>query len=729
MNRMLKYIISCLLPLAMLSCIKEDMPVVYGNEGIILSINSGVQTKAVADTDVEAKVSHIDVMIFDASENKVHYERISDNGTNRYALSARKSSFTAGAGYYVYLIANSTENESAYDAVATVANLKSMISSSPSLIFTGLKGDGDPQTFIMDAVAYQGDAEPAAPSTVKLNDGVLQNDTEIKAVLRRAAAKIFVTINEGADVAFVTDAADIAKSEYFMRNHPYTTPVISGVSYVPFLASTPRGAISDHFQWTEDKVTVTAYAYAHDWKNESVLEKETSLIVNIPLVYQGTKHEQNWYKIPVSQESRLDRNSYYSVSVTVNAPGAKTVEDPMTLIDVTYGVEEWKDVTVSVGAESNMPQYLQLNTNHVDMYNVNTDDSTLEFVSSSEIKNITLVRAYYINKFGQEVNVNPGITATAASGLNGGITIFSPFVKETGVVSADSHNNVIRYMEFLVTNESGQTKTFTVNQYPTIYITHELGHYSYRSDFGGTDYNQAGNPNRSGADWNNGWSYTSSAGSSNFFASKVAGTYTIGSDGKATQNAAGSNGSYSISYVYWGTSGFGSGGQVSRRTQSVGAGFNNPRMYHIHVTATSDKYIVARPSLDAQGFTDSSAENAMLVSPSFMIASQLGTTDMSGGSSSVSIDKAKQHCEQYVEVTYDAAGNKVIYDDWRLPTAREIDIILDHQYDSQAMVEVLSGRRYYCAFNPDGSGTTQYLRENTSSTGGSNHVRCIRDAY
>ena len=96
---------------------------------------------------------------------------------------------------------------------------------------------------------------------------------------------------------------------------------------------------------------------------------------------------------------------------------------------------------------------------------------------------------------------------------------------------------------------------------------------------------------------------------------------------------------------------------------------------------------------------------------------------------SVSIDKAKQHCEQYVEVTYDAAGNKVIYDDWRLPTAREIDIILDHQYDSQAMVEVLSGRRYYCAFNPDGSGTTQYLRENTSSTGGSNHVRCIRDAY
>lgn len=705
------------------------MPMMNGNESIILSINSGVQTKAIADTDVEAKVSHIDVMIFDASENKVYHERILDNGTNRYALSVRKSSFTAGAGYYVYLIANGTESSSAYEAISTLSNLRSQINVSPSLIFTGLNGDGDPKTFIMDAVAYQGETEPSAPGMVKLNDGVLQNDTQIKAILRRAAAKIFITINEGADVDFVTEAADIARSEYFMRNHPYTTPVISGVSYTPSLASTARGSLSDHFKWTDSKVTVTAYAYAHDWMNESVLEKETSLVVNIPLTYQGTKHEENWYKIPVSQNSRLERNSYYSVSVTVNAPGAKTVEDPMALVDVKYGVEEWKDVTVSVGTESNRPQYLQLNTNHVDMYNVNTDDSTLEFVSSSEISEITLVRAYYVNKYGQEVNVNPGITAKAASGLNGGITIFSPFVKETGIVNSDSHNNVIRYMEFRVRNQSGQTAVFTVNQYPTIYITHELGHYSYRSDFGGTDYNQAGNQNRSGADWNgSSWSYTSSAGSSNFFASKVAATYTIGNDGKATPNASGSNGSYTINYVYW-ASGSGSGNQLSRRTQSVGSGFNNPRMYHIHVTATSSTYTIARPRLDAQGFTDASSDNAMLVSPSFMIASQLGTTDMSGGSSSVSIDKARQHCEQYVEVTYDAAGNKVAYDDWRLPTAKEIDIILAHQYDSQAMVEVLSGKRYYCAYNPDGSGTTQYLRENDKSSGGSNHVRCIRDAY
>lgn len=729
MNRILKYMISCLLPLTVLSCIKEDMPVMIGNETIILSINSGVQTKAIADNDVEAKVSHLDVLIFDADEKKVHFERINDNGTNRYALQARRSSFVSNAGYYVYLVANSTESASAFESLATVADLKSMTARTPNLLFTGLNGEGDPQSFLMDAVAYQGAAEPSTPGTVKLNDGVLQNSTEIKAVLRRAAAKIFVTINEGPDVTLATESADIAYSEYFMRNHPYSTPVIAGVPYTPTLASTPRGSLSDNFVWTDNKLTVTAYAYAHDWKNESVLEKETSLIVNIPLTYQGTKHTENWYKIPVSQESRLDRNTYYAVTVTVNAPGAKTVEDPLALVDVRYDVVKWNDVTVSVGKESNKPQYLQLNTNHVDMYNVNTDDSTLEFASSSPIASITLLSATYINKFGQTVSVNPGIKATADPGINGGITIFSPFVKEEGVVNADSHNNVIRYMEFLVTNETGQTARFTVNQYPTIYITHEVGHYSYRSDFGGTDNNQVGDPNRSGANWSSGtWTYTSNAGSSNFFASKVANTYTIDGNGKATLNSPSGSGSYTLSYVYWGSNAYG-GGQVTRRTSTISGGFNNPRMYHVHVTATSKGYTVARPRLDSEGFTESTEANTMLVSPSFMIASQLGTTDMSGGSSSISIDKAKQHCEQYVEVTYDSNGNKVIYDDWRLPTAAEIDIILAHQYESQAMVEVLSGKRYYCALNPAETGTYQYLKENTRSTGGSNHVRCIRDSY
>ena len=87
--------------------------------------------------------------------------------------------------------------------------------------------------------------------------------------------------------------------------------------------------------------------------------------------------------------------------------------------------------------------------------------------------------------------------------------------------------------------------------------------------------------------------------------------------------------------------------------------------------------------------------------------------------------QAKQHCEQYVETYKDADGNVVHLDDWRLPTAAEIQIIIDHQDVSDAMAVVLSGSRYYCAYNPD---TRGYTKESGKYSGRS-HVRCVRDEY
>jgi hypothetical protein len=186
------------------------------------------------------------------------------------------------------------------------------------------------------------------------------------------------------------------------------------------------------------------------------------------------------------------------------------------------------------------------------------------------------------------------------------------------------------------------------------------------------------------------------ASSSVFFGSKV---------------ALGREGNYTINYAYFRNS------SSSTVSTSQFYGLNNPRMYHIHVTATSDRYIVARPRLDKDGYTESSAENAMLVSPSFMTASQLGATQqLTGG-----VDQAKAHCEQYIEVTEDG----VEYDDWRLPTAEEIQIIIDHQEVSDAMATILTEGAYYCAFNPATGGYTKTTGKHTSTT----PVRCVRDAY
>ena len=471
------------------------------------------------------------------------------------------------------------------------------------------------------------------------------------------------------------------------------------------------------------------------------------------------------------------------------------------------------------------PQYLQLNTDHVDMYNVNIDDSTLEFASSSFIPSdgIELLEAYYYNYLDQKVDLSKNdkygvynsIKSTAAKdALNGGIKITSPFVAKTraemdaeisklvkptpvpepagkpnevenpddpsvldalaskhstwaatvswritngevefyrssgwgnGHINAkneynqmkeaydkyiaayeswinrypeyaayikakeeydaavaeiessseDSHSNAVRYLRFRVTNETGQTAEFTVTQSPTLYITNEHGYYSYRSDFGGTTYEKKGNPNYAGVTWsNNKWQYTSTASNNSLFGSKFAQT---------------SGSSYQILYYYWDNN--------TKRTSSI-SGLNNPRMYHVHVTATSAIYTVAIPRLDANGYTLGNADNAKLVSPSFMIASQLGATQ-----SPTSMTVAASHCKEYIEVTRDGK----VYDDWRLPTEAEVKIILSHQYESDAMAEVLSGKYYWCAYTADGKNYVQNTQ--TSSTSNNTAVRCVRDYY
>ncbi|MBO8480142.1 MAG: hypothetical protein IAB76_03405, partial [Bacteroidetes bacterium] len=131
------------------------------------------------------------------------------------------------------------------------------------------------------------------------------------------------------------------------------------------------------------------------------------------------------------------------------------------------------------------------------------------------------------------------------------------------------------------------------------------------------------------------------------------------------------------------------------------------RMYHVQITSSSSAYTIGRPRI-TDGVTDDGADNAELVSPSFIIASQLGAVQPTSYK-----DAAADHCKQYVEV----AENGTIYSDWRLPTEAELSIIMGYQYNSEVMDEVLAGRWYWSARNAvenengeDGSRTNAYIR-------------------
>ncbi|MBR2065235.1 MAG: hypothetical protein IJ971_11125 [Bacteroidales bacterium] len=863
------------------SCLQEEMIVEMPvNESIILDLSSGA-TKA-EQTSTEAYVNQLDVFIFDVTAGKpdvlITHETFSVNNASQVTLDAKRTDFGENQEYFVYLLANSTLEFSGVDNFSDLNDLKQ---EDELLHLTGLDVPDAPRYFLMDAVAE--DSEGNSP--VILYNGKPEENTELNALLERAAAKIVISITASENISFrnygIEDGSE--GGLFYVRNLPYDTWVLSGTQAATDLQNvllrTTAKTDTEYFTWNPEfeagdkNVTLTTYVYPHHWDNASILDKETCAVLNLPLDYKVSENEtipyhNSWYKVPMTDNATFERNNIYQIDITLDRPGASEESEPIILDEIHYTVEDWTGVDVVVSGEDK-PNYLQLNTDHVNMYNVNIDDSTLKFASSSEISSVTLDEAYYINYLGNKVDVsNLGISASAETEvLNGNITINSPFVsmsdaeKQEAIAALykpvfnlsepvepegkptppeevenpgdeqpddprneatwntiaekhssegflfwpsvtvtytigsdgnpvftdnrdwseasveaqaeydrlldnflnymalkekydtylkeyaeyetlleaweqenssyvselsayyaaletyeielkeyndavaeinrsdeDTHENAIRYMTFTVENITGQEATFTVAQYPTIYITHEMGHYSYRSDFGGTDYNQAGNPNRSGANWSNGrWTYGSEASGSYFFGSKV---------------RTGSEGNYDINYVYWSNNG--------RRTQDIN-GLDNPRMYHVHVTATSSEYTVGIPRLDADGYTESTAENTKLVSPSFMIASQLGATMTPNGG----INQARSHCEQYVEVT----DNGTIYDDWRLPTAAEIDIIIQHQDISDAMAVVLTGTAYYCAYNGmDNNGNVIYTKA-TGKTGGQNAVRCIRDNY
>ena len=403
-------------------------------------------------------------------------------------------------------------------------------------------------------------------------------------------------------------------------------------------------------------------------------------------------------------------------------------------------------------------------------------------------------RAYYKDKFGNIQDLTNAIlntiSATAqANILNGPITINSTIVDNNG---NETHYNTIRYLEFEVENEQGLKADFRVEQYPVIYITNEQGYFSYRDDFIApgattpTHYLNRSSVNLTTAYWastyirrrvyNNWVDVDDSEGYATVAAHIGNNSSTYYADGKQlTRSGNNNNNSYYYEYTESGTTYrkyfsnlnkvFSSG--VVREVYTSGNnkgksdideyrgggnnwsfsdnGATNQRMYHVHVTATSGDYTIARPRIvddegnptsDVEnGHTDDRADNARLVSPSFMIASQLGVTYSASSVSDSTYARAVNQCKNYVETHFEDLNNNNAWDtgeplhhyrDWRLPTAEEIRIIAELQGKAQGAVDmVLAGLNYFCA-SPN-----KYVIGNKDADEDSDgyYIRCIRDAY
>ena len=737
MKRILSYLaLFCFAACSFTACTRDDGSMsgpAGGDNSIRLGISGIERMTRAEDNAVESRVDRLDVLIFDAAGAKKHYERVAAGSVSQgvVTLRAERTDFDADAGYWVYLIANTSHGTEDFEALTTRDGLLGMMQRDENIHMTGLSNVSNaPETFLMDGIAYpKGESEPGSPGTVVLYDGERSNDTELMVTLRRAAAKIVVRIKKGASITF-DDYATAAGHGcgYYLRNMPISTSLVAGVQLTAEVA-TPDKNSAGYFQWgvgddktSIDEVRVTAYAYSHDWDNKSALDWEPRLVVNLPMWYHGEPGdsdynpnkvdanflERSYYQIPLCRPSvkRLERNHYYEVTVEVNAKGAADASEPVDLGPIGYSVREWNEQTIDIGGETNRPHYLMVNTDSLEMHNMADDTTTIEFASSSKVT-VTVERSWFVNKFGEERTLSTrDITVGPDAELSGHIEVHSPVPT----------NNAPRYIRLKVTNDDGsEARYITVIQYPLVYITNTQGWYSYRNDFGGTTYEDRGTNGYVSAEYNSyRGTWTPSPDRTGTFTSKVAELKTSGSD----------RGKSSIYYYTWQDV----RGDTAKKNGSGIDGLNNARMYHIRITASSGDYTLGIPRRDADNYTASDdvvPNNSKVVSPSFLIASQLGATQTASSTA-----QAESHCARYVETYVDDEGNTVHLDNWRLPTQYEIGVILglppgaNENTDDMAVDRVLTGSRYWSA-----SGAVSSSNWHNVTTSGSYNIRCIRDVY
>lgn len=764
----------------------------------------GVGTRAeVEDNACESFMSHIDVVIYEydgsSSYTPFHYERInvSDTPTGKVTISKTKADFDENVEYRFYIIANSTLPASDYYKDGNIINHADFLKldqTDEKIHLTGIdfdiKNPHYPQMFLMDGVAYMGNSEPATAGNIVINDtNNKDEDITIKVILRRAAAKVQITINPGDMVTFTPEL--MAKSHgYMVRNMPIRTTLAAKdtegnvqyplndagarpywksttISQTPYFQMSPMKdedgnvIMDDKGNIANYTLQVTLYCYSHTWTKDEAFERGTSMVLMLPLIYgkdnDTVTYINNYYQLLFSKKEGTDentyhlikRNTYYDLRVNLNAPGAEDFNEPKKMEDIQYFTAPWEQINLDVSGESGV-KYLKVNKKKLYMYNVADDNTSLYFSSSSPVT-VELVpkSAYYNNKYNQKITLeNPDIRGTTeTASVSGNISVHSDIPT----------NNTIRYFQLKVTNQQGLSEIVDVEQYPLIYITNSLPWYSYRDDYyyrttGGHGWSGNTSSGTTSGDQPTTYEYNgdhvvsiSTIDNVSVDSRTVKYTYTSAVPGSSkgwtaskVRGNAQSNGKYDINYYYF--------TYRSRKwtKYETKCETHNVRNYHVRVMASSNDYTIGRPALDEFGHTAGDAENAKLVSPSFVIASRLGAvlSTYSGLSSMDNKEKLvafADHAKNYVEVddvNDDKKDPVVVYDNWRLPTEAELKIIMDIQGrngDNAAAIDYLLNGAYYMS----ASGPVYNEKHNQDNVTKFDDpwdatdvaIRCVRDVF
>lgn len=512
----------------------------------------------------------------------------------------------------------------------------------------------------------------------------------IESKLTRAAAKIVVNLKinvEGYEV--------VGEPTWQLLNYN-TQTTLFGPNTAKNIASMSETATNEKMAKTADGYQLVTYSYATSWKDNASAPQAK---IKVMLKKKGEeKHVDYYYSIPVrdpkATTKSLERNYVYTANATVTSLGSSSDITYGDAMDLVYDVQKWtqgEKTTINAGDQ----KYLLVSPTFMIMKNQRFDNSTIKFYGSGECT-VETSEIYYYDKNGEKQKCSGSQYFNASANY----AVGHDKLKDQGtIVIGDAKNTTndfvplsVKYIKIKVTCEGVKDPVnVTIKQYPLEYIQGIAGWYSTKDELNTYDWRGNYTGTTVGIDWQEDRTlHAKEKGykDANFYAKvKEPGDTDI--------------------YEYYDVSVY--RGYKAKKGDKTGK--SNNRMYVVQITnipQNSEYKIGHVTKIDSN--TKQSQED--VVSPAFMLASQLGTvTPFNNG-----VD-ASNHCDKYVEVRTDGKE----YTDWRLPTASEIGVITKYQYDkNQNVIDVVLAGKTYWALN----GSQVTANTNNRNTG---FVRCVRD--
>lgn len=284
----------------------------------------------------------------------------------------------ATTGFTLYAIVNlGDEYEDEANAITTLDALKALVVTDADIY----KKKGELTTkelatkrFLMDGYVTLTAEQVKAWSADKHH--------EVSIDVKRAAAKVRINLRSNRVAGTITGKLTnyAQNTRVLTEGAPLTSTADANGNKLTLAHTTQLITYKDATLSEESNYlgSVLFYTFAHDWTEQA--SEETSLALNVPV-----NSSDNWYKLVFLPEggSRIERNTFYEVDVTLNGDGATDSDDAiLNDLNYTWKVTPWTTKGLTVDEEGAI-DYLMLSTHYIDLRN--EDEAELTFYSSNTV--------------------------------------------------------------------------------------------------------------------------------------------------------------------------------------------------------------------------------------------------------------------------------------------------------------------------------------------------------